>query len=171
MKSMHPVMVQAAKDGIILAIKGRANIVLATRDAVSRILATNVRDAGGGDAAGIQVIGAICLGAIRGAQLIGADLGQVAKGIMLGVLGVNGDGVNINLATVNLVALGVVREVAQFGGEIAALISNEGFQHLDAPVRRVGSTFTPIGFNRILEKAILPDQDRIYKAAKELLEY
>jgi 2-oxoisovalerate dehydrogenase E1 component len=58
-----------------------------------------------------------------------------------------------------------------FGGEIAALISNEGFQHLDAPVRRVGSTFTPIGFNRILEKAILPDQDRIYKAAKELLEY
>ena len=58
-----------------------------------------------------------------------------------------------------------------FGGEIAAMISNEGFQYLDAPVRRVGSTFTPVGFNRILEKAILPDQDRIYNAVKELLEY
>ncbi len=58
-----------------------------------------------------------------------------------------------------------------FGGEIAAIISNEGFQYLDAPVRRVGSTFTPVGFNRILEKAILPDQERIYNAVKELLEY
>ena len=58
-----------------------------------------------------------------------------------------------------------------FGGEIAAMISNEAFEHLDAPVRRVGSTFTPVGFNRILEKAILPDQERIYVAAKELLDY
>ena len=58
-----------------------------------------------------------------------------------------------------------------FGGEIAAMISNEGFELLDAPVRRVGSSFTPVGFNRILEKAILPDQDRIYTAAKELLAY
>ena len=58
-----------------------------------------------------------------------------------------------------------------FGGEIAAMISDEGFQYLDAPVRRVGSTFTPVGFNRILEKAILPDQERIYKAAKELLDF
>jgi 2-oxoisovalerate dehydrogenase E1 component len=58
-----------------------------------------------------------------------------------------------------------------FGGEIAAMISNEGFEFLDAPVRRVGSTFTPVGFNRILEKAILPDQERIYTAVKKLLEY
>jgi 2-oxoisovalerate dehydrogenase E1 component len=58
-----------------------------------------------------------------------------------------------------------------FGGEIAAMISDEGFQYLDAPVRRVGSTFTPVGFNRILEKAILPDQERIYVAAMELLGY
>jgi 2-oxoisovalerate dehydrogenase E1 component len=58
-----------------------------------------------------------------------------------------------------------------FGGEIASMISNEGFQFLDAPVRRVGSTYTPVGFNRILEKAILPDQERIYTAAKELLDY
>jgi 2-oxoisovalerate dehydrogenase E1 component len=60
---------------------------------------------------------------------------------------------------------------AGFGGEIAAMLSDEAFQYLDAPVKRVGSIFTPVGFNRILEKAILPDAERIYKAAKELLEF
>jgi 2-oxoisovalerate dehydrogenase E1 component len=58
-----------------------------------------------------------------------------------------------------------------FGGEIASIISEEAFIYLDAPVKRVGSTFTPVGFNPILEKAILPGDDRIHKAAMELLEY
>ena len=58
-----------------------------------------------------------------------------------------------------------------FGGEISSIITEKAFEYLDAPVRRVGSTFTPIGFNRILEKAILPDAERIYKAAKDLIEY
>lgn len=58
-----------------------------------------------------------------------------------------------------------------FGGEIAAMITEEAFQWLDGPVRRVGSTFTPVGFNRILEAAILPNADKIYKATLELLEY
>jgi 2-oxoisovalerate dehydrogenase E1 component len=60
---------------------------------------------------------------------------------------------------------------AGFGAEIAAMISDEAFEHLDAPVKRVGSTFTPVGFNRILEKAILPNTEKIYKACIELLEY
>ncbi|MBN3034856.1 MAG: 2-oxoisovalerate dehydrogenase [Bacteroidales bacterium] len=58
-----------------------------------------------------------------------------------------------------------------FGAEIAALITEQGFEYLDAPVRRVGSTFTPVGFNRILERAVLPNTDRIYQAASELLKY
>lgn len=58
-----------------------------------------------------------------------------------------------------------------FGGEIASLIGNDGFKYLDAPVKRVGSTFTPVGFNPILERAILPDIDRIYKAAMEVLNF
>ncbi len=60
---------------------------------------------------------------------------------------------------------------AGFGGEIAAMITDKAFEHLDAPVKRVGSTFTPVGFNRILEKAILPNTEKIAAAAKELLEY
>ena len=60
---------------------------------------------------------------------------------------------------------------AGFGGEIVGLISDEAFEYLDAPVKRVGSEFTPVGFNRILEKAILPDTEKIYKAAVELINY
>lgn len=58
-----------------------------------------------------------------------------------------------------------------FGAEVAAQIGTEMFRHLDAPVQRVGSTFTPVGFHPVLERAILPDNKRIYEAAKSLLEY
>jgi len=60
---------------------------------------------------------------------------------------------------------------AGFGAELAATIAAEAFEYLDAPIKRVGSTFTPVGFNRILEKAILPNTDKIYEAAIELLEF
>ena len=58
-----------------------------------------------------------------------------------------------------------------FGAELTAMIQQEAFQFLDAPVGRVGSVFTPVGFNRILEKAILPNDEKIYLAAKEILAY
>jgi 2-oxoisovalerate dehydrogenase E1 component len=58
-----------------------------------------------------------------------------------------------------------------FGAELAAIIAQEAFEYLDGPVKRVGSTFTPVGFNRILEKATLPDTEKIYMAAKKLLDY
>lgn len=58
-----------------------------------------------------------------------------------------------------------------FGGELAGMISEEAFNYLDAPVKRIGSTFTPVGFNRILEKAVLPNAEKIYAAAMEVLRY
>lgn len=60
---------------------------------------------------------------------------------------------------------------AGFGGEVAALIADEAFNYLDAPVKRIGSTFTPVGFNRILERAILPNTDKILVAMREVLEF
>jgi len=60
---------------------------------------------------------------------------------------------------------------AGFGGEIAALIASEVFEYLDAPVKRIGATFTPVGFYRALENAILPDNGKIEKAVNELLAY
>lgn len=58
-----------------------------------------------------------------------------------------------------------------FGGELAAQVSKECFAWLDAPVERVGSTFTPVGFNRILERAVLPNTEKVITAAKSVLAF
>lgn len=58
-----------------------------------------------------------------------------------------------------------------FGGEIVSVINEYAFEYLDGPVYRIGSSFTPVGFNRILEKAILPDVEKIKNAALDLLKY
>jgi 2-oxoisovalerate dehydrogenase E1 component len=56
-----------------------------------------------------------------------------------------------------------------FGGEVAAQISEACFPWLDAPVGRVGSTFTPVGFNRILERAILPNTAKVLDGMRKVL--
>ncbi|HSP93786.1 MAG TPA: thiamine pyrophosphate-dependent enzyme [Thermoanaerobaculia bacterium] len=58
-----------------------------------------------------------------------------------------------------------------FGGEIASQIQEAAFPWLDAPVARVGSEFTPVGFSRILERAILPNTEKVLAAVKKTLEY
>ena len=58
-----------------------------------------------------------------------------------------------------------------FGGELAGIVSEKFFEYLDAPVKRIGSEFTPVGFNRILEKAVLPNTEKIQAAMVEVLEY
>jgi 2-oxoisovalerate dehydrogenase E1 component len=58
-----------------------------------------------------------------------------------------------------------------FGGEIAAIIAEKSFEFLDAPVMRVGAEFTPVGFNRILEGAILPSTKKIIDSALQLAKY
>lgn len=58
-----------------------------------------------------------------------------------------------------------------FGGELVAQITDKAFEYLDAPVKRVGSAFTPVGFHKNLEAAILPSMKKIKAAAGELLEY
>lgn len=58
-----------------------------------------------------------------------------------------------------------------FGGEIAAQIQAEAFSDLDAPIERVGSTFTPVGFSRVLERAILPNTEKVLAAARKVLAY
>lgn len=60
---------------------------------------------------------------------------------------------------------------AGFGSEVTSMIMEEAFEYLDAPVKRIGSPYTPVGFNRILEKAILPNTGKIVAAAKELIAY
>lgn len=56
------------------------------------------------------------------------------------------------------------------GGEIVALINENCFESLDAPVLRVASLDTPVPFAVSLEKQFLP-QDRLSEAVEKLLNY
>ena len=47
----------------------------------------------------------------------------------------------------------------------------QAFAELDAPIGRVGSEFTPVGFSRILERAILPNTEKVLAAARKVLAY
>jgi len=60
---------------------------------------------------------------------------------------------------------------AGFGGEVAAQIGKDCFPWLDAPVERVGSAFTPVGFNRILERAVLPNTDKVAEGMRRVLAF
>jgi pyruvate dehydrogenase E1 component beta subunit len=55
-----------------------------------------------------------------------------------------------------------------FGAEIAAQVQSAAFDHLDAPVVRVGAPFAPIPFSPPLEDAWLPGIDAVVAAVKEV---
>jgi 2-oxoisovalerate dehydrogenase E1 component len=58
-----------------------------------------------------------------------------------------------------------------FGAEIGARIAGELFEHLDAPVRRVGAKNVHVAYYPDLEEAILPQASDILKAIKETARY
>jgi 2-oxoisovalerate dehydrogenase E1 component len=58
-----------------------------------------------------------------------------------------------------------------YGAEIAARVAAELFEHLDAPVRRVGALDTFVGYNPVLEDAILPQASDIADALRETARY
>ena len=58
-----------------------------------------------------------------------------------------------------------------YGAEIAARVAGELFEHLDAPVRRVGALDTFVGYNPALEDAILPQVSDIAAALRETARY
>ena len=58
-----------------------------------------------------------------------------------------------------------------FGGELAARIGEELFQHLDAPVKRVAALDTPVAYCPDLEEVILPQSADVLKAIQETAAY
>jgi 2-oxoisovalerate dehydrogenase E1 component beta subunit len=57
------------------------------------------------------------------------------------------------------------------GAEVAALISEEAFEDLDAPIRRLTAPDVPIPFSPPLEQAVLPQLEDMKEACRELLAY
>jgi 2-oxoisovalerate dehydrogenase E1 component len=58
-----------------------------------------------------------------------------------------------------------------YGAEIAARISDELFEYLDAPVKRVGATDTFVAYAPQVEDFILPQTEDVEKAVLELIKY
>ena len=55
------------------------------------------------------------------------------------------------------------------GANLAALIQEQAFDHLDAPVQRVTGADVPMPYNKHLEKAAKADAPKIVAACKKVL--
>jgi 2-oxoisovalerate dehydrogenase E1 component beta subunit len=57
------------------------------------------------------------------------------------------------------------------GGEVASLIAQHAFEHLDGPIARLAAPDVPAPYSPALEDAYRPDKAKILAAARELLAY
>jgi len=56
-----------------------------------------------------------------------------------------------------------------FASEVAAIVSEETFYYLDAPIKRITTPNVPIPFAPIMEKHILPSEEKIISAVLEIV--
>ncbi len=57
------------------------------------------------------------------------------------------------------------------GGEVAALVTEEAFEWLDAPVVRIAPPDTPVPYSPPLEEYFLPNAENVGKAIRALYDY
>jgi pyruvate dehydrogenase E1 component beta subunit len=57
-----------------------------------------------------------------------------------------------------------------FGAEIAAIVADEGFDHLEAPVKRITAPDTPVPFSPVMEQYFIPDEEQVIAAVEELFQ-
>ncbi|MCX6089102.1 MAG: alpha-ketoacid dehydrogenase subunit beta [Candidatus Atribacteria bacterium] len=66
----------------------------------------------------------------------------------------------------------IVQEAASpcsFAAELAALVAEDMFDYLDAPLKRLCGLSTPIPYNKKLEDASIPNEENIITAVREIL--
>ena len=57
-----------------------------------------------------------------------------------------------------------------FGAEVAAVVQEQAFDYLDAPVQRVGAKFAPLPFAPVMEQFVVPNQQDVLAAIKRTVE-
>jgi pyruvate dehydrogenase E1 component beta subunit len=62
-------------------------------------------------------------------------------------------------------------KVGGWAGEISAMINEDIFEYLKAPIKRVTSLDSPIAFAPVLEDYVLPKAENVVKACREVMEY
>jgi len=58
-----------------------------------------------------------------------------------------------------------------WGGTVASIVADEGFELLDAPVRRVAGANVPLPFADVLEQQVIPTVDAVTSAVRTLAAY
>jgi len=58
-----------------------------------------------------------------------------------------------------------------WGGTVASVVADEGFEFLDAPVRRVAAACVPLPFADALEDEVIPTVAKVVAAMRTLLDY
>jgi pyruvate dehydrogenase E1 component beta subunit len=58
-----------------------------------------------------------------------------------------------------------------WGGTVASIVADEGFESLDAPIRRVASACVPLPFADALEEQVMPTVDKVTDAVRRLAAY
>ncbi len=58
-----------------------------------------------------------------------------------------------------------------WGGTLVSIVADEGFELLDAPIKRVASACVPLPFANALEEQVIPTTAKVVAAARRLLEY
>ena len=58
-----------------------------------------------------------------------------------------------------------------WGGTVAAIVADEGFETLDAPVRRVAAACVPLPFADALEEQVIPTTAKVSAAIRALVSY
>jgi pyruvate dehydrogenase E1 component beta subunit len=73
--------------------------------------------------------------------------------------------------TGRLVIVDEDHERCGISAELSAIITEQAFGSLRAPIKRVATPTVPIPFSPVLEDAVIPNEDRIIKAVKEVTSY
>ncbi len=74
-------------------------------------------------------------------------------------------------ATGKVLVVHAANRLAGVGAEVASVIAEEAFEHLDGPVVRIGGADTPVPFSPPLEDAYRPSAAKIEAAARGLIAF
>ena len=125
-----------------------------------------------GTDASIVTFGAMVHTALEAAETLAADGVQVEIVDLRSLAPLDREAILASVGkTSRVLLLHEARLTGGIGGELAAIIAEDAFEYLDAPVMRLASADTPVPYAPPLEAAFLPNAARVVAAVKRLVQY
>ena len=125
----------------------------------------------GGDVSVITYAAMVCV-ALDAAEILAKEGIELEVVDLRTILPLDRDAIRATVEKTNRVI--VLHEDTKTGGiagEVAAVINEECFDALDAPIARIASADSPVPFSPPLEKAFLPSVEDVVREARRLRHY